>query len=842
MTVDTSNPSTQPSKLLAGSAAKLVATVLACSMGTQAHSQQAPPSEVTPSQGLELQEVVVTAEKRVERLQDVPISLTAISQQELDQQGLRSIDDVTAVTPGVTFQRMGSGLNANYNDEQSDISIRGIESQAGTSTTAVYIDDAPVQTRHIAFGSVNAFPALFDIDRVEVLRGPQGTLFGASAEGGAIRFISPEPGLDRYSGYARSELSNIDNGATSYNVGAATGGPLIDGVLGFRASVSTDREGGWVDRASYSHPGTDPLTAPTFTGVTEANSNWEQTETARLALKWVPFDGLSVTPSFYYQRLHLNDTAVYWPSLSDPGNTVFRNGNALTNPSTDWFSLLALKADYNLGWADLTSSTSYFVRRQNSISDYTQYERVIWLGNSFPQPGDATPTPFKDSQNNFFQELRLSSQGSADARVKWTGGLYYGRMNENVQEYIYDNTLNAEFQALTGIPLCGAVLGPCPNGTYLQAPLNDTIDKQVAAFGELTVRIVKNLSATLGLRASHNEVINQTEATGGALVSNPGVLTTYSITENPVTPKAVLSWQPNRDSMYYASAAKGYRVGGVNGPNNVGLCSGDVNALGLGLPTIGGVAQWPVKYASDSLWSYEIGAKNTFLDHRLTVDASVFLIRWKNIQQNVFLPDCGLQFIANLGQVMSRGGDLEVHYLPLESLSLTFTASYTDPKFLESACVGASAFNGGDCVGPGGLIAKPVASEGDRLLATPWNLHFGAEYSHALPIAETTGYVRLDYQVLTAQKAQLTGQDPRNAFFDNTIPGLPLSKELGMRLGMRLHGFDISLFGENLTNEHPLMFESRDVPPVLPTSPPDNLYYARTVRPRTLGLTGTYRF
>ena len=828
-------------KMLSPGRYALIAAGLACGMASSGQAQESTAGASALSGGPELQEVIVTAQKRAERLQDVPISLSAITQQDLDQQGLRSIDDVTAVTPGVTFQRMGTGLNANYNDEQSDISIRGIESQAGTSTTAVYIDDAPVETRHIMFGSVTPFPELFDLERVEVLRGPQGTLFGASAEGGAVRFVSPEPGLNAYSGYMRSELSSIDYGDTSYSAGAAGGGPLVNDVLGFRASVSFDRQGGWVDRASYTHPGSDPLTLPTFTGITQPNANWQQTETARLALKWVPIEGLSVTPSFFYQHLHLNDTAAYWINLSDPSSGLFRNGNALTDPSTDWFSLLALKIDYNLGWGELTSSTSYFVRRQNSISDYTQYERVTFLGNSYPQPGDAAPTPFKDSQNNVFQELRLAST-DPNGRIKWTGGLFYGRMSENVEEYIYDKTLNAEFLALTGIPLCGVILGPCPNGTYLEAPLDRTIDQQVAGFGEVSVSVLRSFTATVGLRVSHNEVTTDTEATGGALVGNPGVLTTYSITENPVTPKAVLSWKPDRDSMYYMSAAKGYRVGGINGPNNVGICSADVSSLGLGLPPINGIAQWPLKYSSDSLWSYEVGAKDTLLDHKLVVDASVFLIRWKDIQQNVYLPDCGLQFITNLGQVMSRGGDLELHYLPFESLLLSLTASYTDAKFLESACAGVSIFNGVECASSGGSLAKPVASEGDRLLANPWNVHFGGEFNHHLPIADAIGYLRVDYQVLTSQKALLVGQDARNAFFDNTIPGLPLSKELGLRLGTRFNGFDISVFGQNLTNEHPLMFESRDIPPVLPTSPPDNLYFGRTVRPRTIGLTGTYRF
>src|SRR6202158_1760077 len=159
-----------------------------------------------------LQEVVVTATRREERLQDVPISVSAFSQEKLDSHGLPSIDDLTRLSPGVAFERNGMGSSANYNDENSDISIRGIDSQAGTSTTGIYIDDTPVQSRHIGFGTVNVFPALFDLDRVEVLRGPQGTLFGAGAEGGAVRFITPEPGLRGSTGYYLSEVSTTAYG------------------------------------------------------------------------------------------------------------------------------------------------------------------------------------------------------------------------------------------------------------------------------------------------------------------------------------------------------------------------------------------------------------------------------------------------------------------------------------------------------------------------------------------------------------------------------------------------------------------------------------------------------
>src|ERR1700704_5533101 len=163
-----------------------------------------------------LQEVVVTATRREERLQDVPISVSAFSQEKLDAQGLRSIDDLTRLTPGVVFERNGMGSAANYNDENSDINIRGIDSQAGASTTGIYIDDTPGQSRHIGFGAVNAFPVLFNLDRVEVLRGPQGTLFGAGAEGGVVRFITPSPSLDKDSGYIRSELATTRKGDASY--------------------------------------------------------------------------------------------------------------------------------------------------------------------------------------------------------------------------------------------------------------------------------------------------------------------------------------------------------------------------------------------------------------------------------------------------------------------------------------------------------------------------------------------------------------------------------------------------------------------------------------------------
>jgi iron complex outermembrane receptor protein len=307
-----------------------------------------------------------------------------------------------------------------------------------------------------------------------------------------------------------------------------------------------------------------------------------------------------------------------------------------------------------------------------------------------------------------------------------------------------------------------------------------------------------------------------------------------------VTPKGVLTWQPDHDNLFYLSATKGYRVGGVNvGVGNI--CGGDLQTLGLPIGS-DGLRHVPTQFASDNLWSYEIGGKNTFLEHRLQIDSSLFLINWRNIQQNVYLPSCGEQFTANLGQVQSRGGDIDVQFRPIDKLLLGFTVSYTDARFTKSSCAGVLQYDGtaGACTGlVNGVatIAPPVVSEGNRIVGAPWNIMASAEQS----FGEWNGhvpYVRADYQFTSAQSALLPGQDSANALFDTTIPGLPQTKNLQLRAGFRWSGYDVSLFAQNVLDQHPLLFSSRDIA----YAPTDNLYFGRGVRPRTVGITATYRY
>jgi outer membrane receptor protein involved in Fe transport len=788
----------------------------------------------TPAETGGLSEIVVTATRRQERLQDVPISVAAFSQEKMDEQGLRNIDDLSRLSPGLSFQRNGMSSAGNYNDEGSDINIRGIDSTAGTSTTGIYIDDTPIQTRHVGFGSINAFPALFDLDRVEVLRGPQGTTFGAGAEGGVVRFLAPEANLHTPSGYFRADAAATQYGSPSYEGGAAFGAPIIEDVLAFRASASYRRDGGWVDRVNYtlSDPAA-PTPTPSYSATTQPNANYWETTTARLALKWKVNDALTISPSIYYQRLQIHDTAAYWMSLSDPSNGVFRSGNALTNPSNDAFTLSAVKLQWDMGFAQLFSNTAFYDRNQNAQSDYTQYLRATWasfgeLPNTFPAAGDQGYATFQDNQRNFYQEVRLASS-DANSNITWNAGVFFSHLKESVPESIYDKTLDQEVINYTGgaasICVPGVPALECPGGLIYYGPGDTVTDKQIAIFGDFTYKFLDVFKATVGLRLSKIDFSGSVNETGPFLGTT--IVTSNSGSDKPVTPKVLFSWQPDRDNLYYISATKGFRPGGVNVA--VGdICAGDLTKLGI--------SQVPSQYNADNLWSYELGGKITLLDHRMQINASLFYVDWRNIQQNVYLPSCGEQFTANLGKAKSEGGDIEILYRPIDPLTLDLSAAYTDARLTKTSCAGTSVFEGGACVGEQGTTA-PISTSGDALLGAPWSFTSSAQYDFP-KWQDATPYLRFDYQHQTAQHSLLPLQDSRNALYDTTIPGLPVVNNLSARAGARYNGLDVSLYANNLTNSQPLMFESRDIA----SNATDLLYFGRGVRPRTYGVTAIYRY
>src|SRR5437879_3028554 len=294
--------------------------VLGCAPCAAGSQEQADASrEAAPAA---LQEVVVTATRREESLSKVPISVTALTQESLDERGVKDFSEVARFTPGVNFDNSGT----------NNISIRGISGSGGAGTTGIYLDDTPIQMRALAFNPDEALPKSFDIERVEVLRGPQGTLFGAGSEGGTVRYITTQPSLTKTSTYGRSEFSSTQYGDPSYEAGAAIGGPLVQDTLGARFAVSYRYDGGWIDRI-------DPVTLQTV----QKNANYNETLLLRLAGLWAPTDKWRITPGIYYQNQQKNDIANYWPLYSDPSSGRFVNADPSRRATPDKFYLASLR-------------------------------------------------------------------------------------------------------------------------------------------------------------------------------------------------------------------------------------------------------------------------------------------------------------------------------------------------------------------------------------------------------------------------------------------------------------------------------------------------------------------
>ena len=318
-----------------------------------------------------LQEITVTATRHEENLSKVPISVTALTQDAMDVRGIKDFQDVAKFTPGVNIDNSGT----------NNISIRGISSSGGAGTTGIYIDDTPIQIRALAFNPDDALPKAFDVDRIEVLRGPQGTLFGAGSEGGTVRYITTQPSLTKSSFYSRDEVSYTQGGSPSYEAGLAAGGPLIDGTLGARVTVWYRHDGGYIDRID-----------PTTLALDEKNANSDRTVLIRLAAIYQPVEGIDITPSIYYQDRYRNDVENYWPIYSDPGSNKFVSANPTRNPDPDRFYLASVKAEGDLGFAKLISNTSFYHRRETTGYDGTLYNLGFYQSGVFLGPDPADPT------------------------------------------------------------------------------------------------------------------------------------------------------------------------------------------------------------------------------------------------------------------------------------------------------------------------------------------------------------------------------------------------------------------------------------------------------------------
>lgn len=571
-----------------------------------AQAQQAPAAASPVADGAG--EIVVTATRRSERLQNVPQSIQAVAGDQLRQMGAVNFGDYGRTIAGVQFQDDGPG--------RSQIFMRGVSTGGDNdigkeSTVGVYIDETPVSE-----GSSQPDLKLYDISRVEILRGPQGTLYGSGSLGGTVRIITNQPALGRIAGYGEVIGSLTQGGA-----GNLSGNAWLNLPIGEKTAIRIVGYG--LNNSGYLDNG--------LTG--EKNINGDSAYGGRIALRHQASDRVNIVLSGIYQHSHsdaYNRVTDHYPALikdqSEP------------EPFTDRFGVANLKIEADLGFANLTSSSSYFDRTRSYDNDIDYFlDAIIGLprGRSFT----------RYHARSFTQETRLASK--TEGRFQWLLGGFFVDRDED-----YFQTINPR----------NAPVATTPNANLFYATTNGKV-RQISGFGELSYEIFDGLKLTGGLRVAHTT--QKTDAIKAGLffggVSDEEI---GRFKGTATTPKFNVSYKIDSRTLVYAQASKGFRIGGSN----------------PGLPPCAScIVQIKSQFGSDSLWNYEFGVKSQPFGGALTLNASVFWIDWKNIQLSVNRED-GFTGFTNAGRARSRGFELEANSRLTRHVRIGGQITYTDAQ------------------------------------------------------------------------------------------------------------------------------------------------------------------
>jgi iron complex outermembrane receptor protein len=751
----------------------------------------------TPDSSSLLEEVVVTAQKRTENILSVPISITAVSQATLEALEIKDITDISRIAPGVSLLPGGPGGGGASGAAQSTggttVVIRGISATAGSATTGIYLDDTPIQGRE----SGTVYPAIFDLDRVEVLRGPQGTLFGAGSEGGTVRFITPTPSLTTMSAYAHTEAAFTQGGTPSFEAGAAMGGPIVDDRVGLRASIWTRYDGGYIDRYNF------------FTNAQDAqNTNSTDSYTGRVSLLVKATDRLSVAPAIYFQRIDKADSDVWWSTKG-----VYQSYYNIPQPTNEQFYLPSLSVDYQFDSFSLKSITSYYSRRQTGVNEFFHSSKQELFYAAVPTY--SLSDVVGRSQDNFTQEFRVTS--ASDQRLTWVAGVYFTDNREGYHEAEVEPQANALWLAVTGFDILDFFGVPQLPGNVSYTDDRVSREQELAEFADASFKITDHFKVTAGVRFSRtkfsfDETSNGPFGVGADLLP---LTTSGSSTDHPVTPKVGASYDLT-DGLIYGTVSKGYRIGGANQllPN---ICQAQLISLG-----INGAAP---PYTSDKVLSYELGAKKRLDDGRLLVSASAFWINWTNIQGVIPLNSCAYSYTGNFGTAVSRGFDLQVLYEPINGLEFSGSVAMTDAHYTQTV----TAPND---------TTELLVKNGDPLLYTPkWAGTAGVAYTWSVRDG-VNAYARTD--------GQYTGNYV-NTYSSGVNGYLPLIRDgqsitaVQLRAGLKSKSgaWDASAFVKNLTdNSTPLSVDSGTVPGTYGYTA---LRYI-SMRPRTIGVALSYHY
>ncbi|NIB42490.1 TonB-dependent receptor [Pseudomaricurvus alkylphenolicus] len=782
--------------------------VLATAIATTILGQ---PAMAQEDDGFFLEEIVVTAQRKEQSLQEVPLSLTAVTGDMLAEQGIDGFEDYAARVPGFNLRGQSSVENS--------VTLRGISPMGGSAApVAVYIDEMPISGIQ-----GNGQPSIksFDVNRVEILRGPQGTLYGEGSLGGTIKVIMNKPDVSEFSARIDGTASNTSDGGTNTAANVMVNLPLIEDTLAARAIFQYRDSDGFLDAPNL---GKDDV-------------NGEELGSGRVSLRWIASDNLTIDATAIYQDVDLDgrgtgfseDVVITDPTVTIPGSYRERDTSiSMDQTGTDRYEQYNLTVTYDSDNYQFVSATSYYDRDTRILRDLANLVPVV---NSIALAGSGSGyNPFLTedvavtgvgnqrvaSEEIFTQELRVSYVGGD--KLEWQAGLFYKDRSNSISDIgTSDPDLNQYVRESVDLGAGGFFGSYEQNRDGLQI-VEEQDFEQIAGFGEVTYKFTDKLTGNIGVRYFEEER-ESVSASGGYFIQANVFGTVMGMTGNPAaaigavnamglpiiaqddatisetTWKLNLSYQLSNDHMVYGTISKGFRAGGVNSFSlaNEGL---------TGLP----IGSLPRSYDPDTLINYEIGAKTQWYNGRLTLNGALFLMDWEDVQVNWDPTGLGFPTVINAETAHSQGIEIEGVAHLSQSLEINFGATYIDAKLDD------------DVVFPDGTVAF---EEGGNLGVIP-NYTYTIGGSYRFDILEgLEGVARLNYNY-TAE----TSKDPAEIETQKTDAYGLASASLS---AISEEGWEVKLFVNNLTDEvAEVYYETRGE--------------FNTIRPRTIGVNASMNF
>jgi outer membrane receptor protein involved in Fe transport len=729
-------------------------------------------------------EVIVTAQKRISTVQSTPISVTAITGNQLRAQGIAQIMGVITGTPGISVRSAGPG--------QTELEMRGLSSSGGSApTVGFYLDETPLSPPAAALnGKVVIDPDLFDLDRVEVLRGPQGTLYGSGSMGGTVKLVTNQPNMTSIGAEVSAEASATEQGGANGDVELMVNAPIVADKAALRV-VATEKEvSGWIDRVVLRDFPLQSGTCPGWSGYgcfrgdvaaapvarVDKNVNHESLQSVRSSLLLAPTSNFQVNLSFMDQHLAMGGYSEYDVQGGGGHKLAHYEPADIAEPFSDDFILGSAVLKYSTPAFEVTSANSYWSRAETQTQEDSESIQNIFFGP------DIIPISIteRDTSRQFSSELRFSSTGNA--RLSWVAGGFYSSLT-SVYKTVNQAVATAEFSE------GGAAANP--EGIVFNAN-NPYNLEQYALFGEITYSITPHWSVRVGARWFEYNTSSSFFENGLGTESGNAVPMTGAVKNSAsgTTPSFNISYKPDNKLTVYGQVSKGWRPGGVNLAAPVSLCG-----------------ELPLTYQPDSVWNYEVGEKARLFNDRLEINSDFYYMHWLDVQQYIS-PPCGYPYTANAGSAASYGPEIEVKAKIGQYLTLSVSGAYTSAKLIS--------------VTPGlGL------NVGDRILNVPQET---ASASLTYRRAASNGS---DFVALVSN--DYVGRVVDIAFDRETLPSYDLLKA---RVGLDFGNWSVFIFGDNLLNQRAILsIDNTGFDWLTPA-----LTRASTNQPRTAGVRFDYKF